>query len=204
MAGRRQGIILESRGILVYFHLFLKKGGRKKKRDRSAVMAKLKHLVMAWVVACACALILVSSRSDVARREELVSFAAAAPRAQQLVYVNDGAFSGYQGLPSHLVNDPKSSWMDGTRGTEHLPHKVLKKLQSAEEQAGVEPELSGAGSHPSGEGLEDKMAKANVAGAPRAQQLRVLDASSALPAGYHILKPGQQLPVGARIVKANR
>jgi hypothetical protein len=129
---------------------------------------------------------------------------AGAPRAQQLVYVNDGAFSGYQGLPSHLTNDPKSSWMDGTRGTEHLPHKVLKKLQSAEEQAGVEPEISGAGSHPSGEGLEDKMAKANVAGAPRAQQLRVLGASGALPAGYHILKPGQQLPVGARIVKANR
>jgi hypothetical protein len=184
-----------------------KKKGKGKLATKRRTMAKLKHLVVAWVVTCACALILVSSRSHAAQREELVSFAAGAagaPRAQQLVYVNDGAFSGYQGLPSHLTNDPKSSWMDGTRGTEHLPHKVLKKLQSAEEQAGVEPEISGAGSHPSGEGLEDKMAKANVAGAPRAPQLRVLDASSALPAGYHILKPGQQLPVGARIVKANR
>ena len=74
------------------------------------------------------------------------------PRAQQLVYMNDNSFAGYQGLPSKFMSG--GSWMDGSRGTEHLPHSVLKTLQQREAAAGIQGDDEGAENFQSGEGLD--------------------------------------------------
>jgi len=76
-------------------------------------------------------------------------------RAQQLVYLNNDEFAGYQGLPSHVMNQKgtEGTWMDGSRGTEHLSHKLFNKLQAAEQAAGIEGDSEGADNYQTGEGL---------------------------------------------------
>jgi hypothetical protein len=78
--------------------------------------------------------------------------AARAPRAQQLVFVNSDLFAGHQGLPSQYQSG--GSWMDGSRGTEHLPHSLLKTLQQREAAAGIQGDEEGARNFQSGEGLD--------------------------------------------------
>ena len=83
---------------------------------------------------------------------EASSGAAARGRAQQLVFVNHDSFAGYQGLPSQYMAG--ASWMDGSRGTEHLPHSTLKNLQAREAAAGIQGDNEGYGNYQSGEGLD--------------------------------------------------
>jgi len=49
-------------------------------------------------------------------------------REQKLAYWDNDSFAGYQGLPSHVVSQKgtEGTWMDGSRGTEHLPHKYVR------------------------------------------------------------------------------
>ena len=78
--------------------------------------------------------------------------AARAPRAQQLVFVDGDSFAGHQGLPGKYMAG--ASWMDGSRGTEHLPHSLLKTLQQREAAAGIQGDAEGADNFQSGEGLD--------------------------------------------------
>mmetsp|Transcript_37921 Transcript_37921/g.61173 ORF Transcript_37921/g.61173 Transcript_37921/m.61173 type:complete len:369 (+) Transcript_37921:9-1115(+) len=76
-------------------------------------------------------------------------------REQKLAYWDNDSFAGYQGLPSHVVSQKgtEGTWMDGSRGTEHLPHKLFNKLQAAEHAAGIEGDSEGADNFQTGEGL---------------------------------------------------